>query len=223
MTSEGKRGDAGAPRVRWRIVLVQILLVSIGVAVIAGLGKLAYSLWLAPVDRPAAAGEALVGGPFQMVDQDGRPVDQHVLEGKWTAVFFGYTFCPDVCPATLTTLAAAKARMGARADKLQVVFVSIDPERDTPAQLKTYLESPAFPKPILGLTGTPAQVAAMAKAYRVYFAKQAGTKPGDRDYLMDHASAVYLMSPKGRFGRLVDPLLSPDDMAKALGEGMAGL
>jgi protein SCO1/2 len=219
MTSEGKPGP---PPIRWRVVLVQILLVAVGVAVVAGAGKLVYSLWPAPAP-PASSGQALIGGPFQLVDQDGKPVDQHVLDGKWSAVFFGYTYCPDVCPATLTTLAAAKARMGAKADRLQVVFVSIDPERDTPAQLKTYLESPAFPKPILGLTGTPEQVKTIARAYRVYYAKAGGTKPGDKAYLMDHASAIYLVNPKGQFGRLVDPQLPPDEMAKALGEGMAGL
>ena len=217
MTSEGK-----PPPIRWRVVLVQILLVSIGVAVVAGLGKLAYSFWPAPVQR-ASTGQALVGGPFQLVNQDGRPADQRVLEGRWSAIFFGYTYCPDVCPATLTTLAAAKARMGKKADTLQVVFVSIDPERDTPAQLKTYLDSPAFPKPIVGLTGTPEQAAAAAKAYRVYFAKAEGTKPGDKAYLMDHASQIYLTDPKGRFVKLIDPTLPPDEMAKAIGEGMRGL
>ncbi len=220
MTSEGKPVKAG-PTFRWRLVLTQILLISVGVAVIAGIGKLAYSLWPAPA-APSSSGQALIGGPFQLVDVDGKPADQRLLEGKWTTVFFGYSFCPDVCPATLTTLNAAKARLGAKADKLQVVFVSIDPQRDTPAQLKTYLSSPAFPQPIVGLTGTPEQIKAVARAYKVYYAKAEGTKAGDRDYLMDHASAIYLMNPKGQFGRLVDPRLSPDDMAKAIGEGMAG-
>ena len=80
----------------------------------------------------SSSGIAEIGGPFQLVDQDGRPVDQSVLNGRWSAVFFGYTFCPDICPATLTALNGAKQRMGDRARDLQVVFVSIDPERDTP-------------------------------------------------------------------------------------------
>lgn len=223
MTSEGRPPQAP---IRWRLVLAQILLISVGVAVIAGAGKLVYSLWLAPKPAGSAAsasGKALIGGPFQLVDTDGKPVDQRLLDGKWSAVFFGYSYCPDVCPATLTTLNAAKTRLGVKADKLQVIFVSIDPERDTPAQLKTYLDSPAFPKPIVGLTGTPEQVKAIARAYRVYYAKAEGTKPGDTAYLMDHASAIYLMNPKGQFGRLVDPQLAPDDMAKAIAQGMAGL
>lgn len=220
MTSEGRPPQAP---IRWRLVLVQILLISVGVAVIAGAGKLAYSLWLAPRPTVATSGKALIGGPFQLVDTDGKPADQRLLEGRWSAVFFGYSYCPDVCPATLTTLNAAKSKLGARADKLQVVFVSIDPERDTPAQLKLYLDSPAFPKPIVGLTGTPEQVKAIARAYRVYYAKAEGTKPGDAAYLMDHASAIYLMNPKGQFGRLVDPQLAPDAMAEAISQGMAGL
>ena len=218
MTSEGRPPQAP---IRWRLVLIQILLISLGVAVLAGAGKLVYGLWLTP-KAPTSTGQALIGGPFQLVDTEGKPADQRLLEGRWSAVFFGYSYCPDVCPATLTTLNAAKAKLGAKADKLQVVFVSIDPERDTPAQLKLYLDSPAFPKPIVGLTGTPEQIKAVARAYRVYYAKAEGTKPGDTAYLMDHASAIYLMNPKGQFGRLVDPQLPPDGMAKAIAEGMAG-
>jgi protein SCO1/2 len=223
MTKEA--GDEKPP-FRWKVVLVQIALVSVAVAVVALIGKVGTDiLYPKPGDRPTASrttGTALIGGPFAMVDQDGKPVDQTVLNGKWSAVFFGYTFCPDVCPGTLTTLAAAQQRMGAKGKALQTVFVSIDPERDTPAQLKTYLESPAFPRPVIGLTGTAEQVKATAAAYRAYYAKAEGTKPGDRDYLMDHGSAIYLMNPRGEFSKLIDPALSPDDMAKAISEGMAG-
>jgi protein SCO1/2 len=224
MTLKDGRGKAeSGARFRWRLVLTQIAIVSVAVALVAGIGKVAYELWLKPPGDAASRGQPLVGGPFAMVDQDGRPADEKILLGKWTAVFFGYSFCPDVCPATLTTLNAAKARMGKDADKLQVVFVSIDPERDTPAQLKTYLSSPAFPKPIIGLTGTPEQVKAMARAYKVYYAKAGDAKPGDRDYLMDHSSAIYVMDPKGQFAKLVDPQLAPDDMAKAVSGAMSGL
>src|SRR6201996_3406388 len=111
-----------------------------------------------------SSGEALVGGPFQLVDQNGKPADQNLLKGKWSAVFFGYTYCPDVCPTTLQALAQAEAKLGDKAKNLQVVFISVDPERDTPAQMKTYLSIPAFPRNTIGLTGTAAQVAAAAKA-----------------------------------------------------------
>lgn len=158
----------------------------------------------------------LVGGPFHMVDQTGKAVDDSLLKGRWSLVFFGYTFCPDVCPTTLTTLAQAQDRLGPKARKLQVVFVSVDPERDTPAQLKTYLSSPSFPKGTVGLTGTPAQVAEITKAYKVFYQKQ-GTGP---DYAMDHSAAIYLMDPKGRFDRVVAPGISPDEIARQIADAM---
>jgi protein SCO1/2 len=160
--------------------------------------------------------KVLVGGPFHLVDQNGKAVDESLLKGKWSLVFFGYTFCPDVCPTTLQTVAQAEDRLGPKAKKLQVVFVTVDPARDTSAQLKTYLSSPAFPKGTIGLTGTAAQVDAMAKAYKVYYAKQ-GTGP---DYAMDHSSAVYLMDPKGRFDRVVAYGLSPEEIARQVSDAM---
>jgi protein SCO1/2 len=158
------------------------------------------------------SGQAAVGGPFTMVDQDGRAVDQRILNGKWSAVFFGYTYCPDVCPATLQTLAAAARKLGPKARELQVVFVSVDPQRDTPAQLKSYLSNQAFPRQAVGLTGTPAQVAAIAKAYRVYFARS-GT---GQDYTVDHSAAIYLMNPQGRFDTVLTETMGPDQMAQQI-------
>jgi protein SCO1/2 len=166
----------------------------------------------AKTEKPA------VGGPFHLTDQNGRAVDQSLLKGKWSLVFFGYTFCPDVCPTTLTTLAQAEDQLGPKAKKLQVVFISVDPARDTPAQLKTYLSSPAFPKGTIGLTGTPQQVDAAAKAYKVYYARH-GT---GTDYSMDHSAAVYLMDPKGRFDRVVAYGLTPDEIARQVSDAMRG-
>ncbi len=163
----------------------------------------------APRPEIATLGAPLIGGPFHMVDQGGRAVDEGILRGKWSLLFFGYTYCPDVCPTTLTALGGATERLGAKADKVQVVFVSVDPGRDTPAQVKTYLESPVFPKNAIGLTGTPAQVAAMAKGYSVFFGK-VGEGP---DYLLDHTSAIFLMDPKGGFVRLIRPDAGPDTIA----------
>jgi len=163
-----------------------------------------------------SSGVALIGGPFQLVDQDGKAVDQRLLDHKWSAVFFGYTYCPDVCPTTLQTLAQAKAKLGDAAKDLQVVFISVDPERDTPAQMKSYLATPAFPHPMLGLTGSPAQVAAAAKAYRVYFKKR-----GEGDsYLMDHSAVIYLMNPDGKFDRVVTESLTPVEIASQIRDAM---
>lgn len=161
---------------------------------------------------------ALVGGPFQLVDQNGKPVDEKLLKGKWTAVFFGYTYCPEACPTTLTTLAQAIDQMGPKAADVQVVFVSIDPARDTPAQLKMYLSSQSFPKGAIGLTGSAAQVAAAAKAYKVYYAKS-GT---GANYAMDHSTALYLMDPRGRFDRVIAYGVTPEEMKRQITDAMRG-
>ena len=156
-----------------------------------------------------ATGQPLVGGDFQLVDQEGRPVDQTILNGKWSLVFFGFTYCPDVCPTTMQVLGAAQQQLGPKADKFQVVFISVDPERDTPEQIKTYLSNEVFPKGTIGLTGTPEQVAAAAKAYRVYYKKV----PQGDDYTMDHTGILYLMDPQGRFMTHFTPNTPPADMA----------
>jgi protein SCO1/2 len=207
---------AGAPRRRSRWPLPRLILLLGGLALAFGLATMLWRDVQGSRAPAQASGVAAVGGPFMLVDQDGRAVDETILKGRWSAVFFGYTYCPDVCPATLTALKVAKERAGPKAKDLQVVFVTIDPERDTPAQLKSYLTSPAFPQPIMGLTGTPAQIAAAAKAYKVYYRK-AGEGP---DYLMDHASQVYLMDPQGRFHSLVSTAEGLDSMAQSIGDAI---
>lgn len=139
-----------------------------------------------------------MGGPFQLVDQDGRKVTEADLRGKPTLMFFGFTFCPEVCPTTLTELTGWLKALGPDADRLNVVFVSVDPERDTPAQLKTYLSN--FDPRIRGLTGTPEQVAQAAKAYRVYYRK---VPVEGGEYTMDHSSMIYLFDKDGGF---VEPI-----------------
>jgi len=157
-----------------------------------------------------------VGGPFQLVDTSGKPVDQSVLQGKWSAVYFGYTYCPDVCPTTLTTLGGAIDRMGARAKDFQVVFITVDPHRDTPTQLKNYLSSAEFPRGVIGLTGSDAQVAKVAQAYKVYY-QQAGTGAA---YTVDHSSAIYLMDPKGQFDTVIPYGLTPDQAKDSIVKAM---
>ncbi len=166
--------------------------------------------------EPVASGVAFIGGPFNLVDQDGRPQDQRLLNGKWSALFFGYTYCPDICPTTLQALAQTKAQLGGAAKDLQIVFVSVDPERDTPAQIKAYLQTPAFAQPTIGLTGTPEQVAAAVKAYRVVVQKQ-GTGEG---YTVNHTAVIYLMDPKGQFDRPITETLSPAEMAAQIRDAM---
>lgn len=158
----------------------------------------------------------LPGGPFQLTDQDGRAVDQSILDGKWTLVFFGFTWCPDFCPTTLAAIDATKRRMGPDGDRLQVIFVSIDPGRDTPRAMKDYLSSDGFPEGVIGLTGTPDQVRTAANAYRAYYSK-VGDGP---DYTMNHSLAVYLMGPDGRFRIAIAHDLAPDAAAGVLGRAM---
>ena len=159
-----------------------------------------------------STGVAQVGGPFQLVNQDGRAVDQTLLNGKWTLVFFGFTYCPEYCPTTLASLAATQARLGDRAKDLQIVFISIDPERDTPQALKDYLSSDGFPRGVIGLTGTPEQVAAAAKAYRAFY-KKVGEGEG---YTMDHSLTIYLMGPDGRFRSALGHELGPEKSAQLI-------
>lgn len=159
-----------------------------------------------------------VGGPFVLTDQNGARATEAVLRGGWTLVFFGYTFCPDVCPVTLSNLGAALERMGAEARKVRVVFITVDPDRDTPAQLRTYLSSPSFPPGTIGLTGTSAQVSNVAQAYHVYYRK-AGTGPA---YSVDHTSVVYLMNPQGQFDRPVDVSSGPESVARQIESAMRG-
>jgi protein SCO1/2 len=167
---------------------------------------------------PQQTASAGPGGPFQLTDQDGRAVDQHVLDGKWSIVFFGYTYCPDFCPTTLTTLGSALSEVGDKAGPLQVVFITVDPARDTPAQLKTYLSSKVFPPHTIGLTGTPAQIAQAAKEYVVYYQKD-GSGP---NYTMDHSTALYLMDPKGRYRAVIADGLTPDQEAHAITQAIRG-
>jgi protein SCO1 len=143
--------------------------------------------------RQPAAGGASIGGPFTLVDQDGRTVTEQILKGEPTLVFFGYTHCPDVCPTTLNDLSEMLAALG-RDKKAQALFITIDPERDTPAVLKDYVSN--FDPRIRALTGTPEAIAAVEKIYRVY-AKKVPTSGGD--YSMDHTALVYLMNKDGQF------------------------
>ncbi len=162
--------------------------------------------------------EAAVGGPFDLVDQNGARVDQRILLGHWSLVFFGYTYCPDVCPTTLATLGAAMDALGPSARGLKVIFITVDPQRDTPAQLKTYLSSPSFPKGIIGLTGSPGEIAKAARAYHVYY-RRAGAGPG---YSVDHTSIVYLMDSQGQFSRPLAFGGAPAEVALQIRDGMRG-
>lgn len=170
-----------------------------------------------PLSRQmGSTGQPDVGGPFQLVNQDGQAVDQSLLDGKWSLVFFGFTYCPDYCPTTLQMLAATKRALGDRADQVQIVFISVDPERDTPQALKDYLSSDDFPEGVIGLTGTPEQIRATADAYRAVY-----QKVGDGDaYTMNHSLTIYLMGPDGRFRGPLGQDLGPESAARIIEQAM---
>jgi protein SCO1/2 len=141
---------------------------------------------------PAAIGA--VGGPFRLEDQNGAAITDQTMKGRPYLLFFGYTHCPDVCPTTLFEISEVLKALGKDADRTGALFITVDPERDTPAMLKDYLSN--FDPHLRGLTGDPAAVAAALKAYRVYAKK---VPLGDGDYTMDHTAVVYLMDKDGRF------------------------
>lgn len=188
--------------------LILLLVAVIGVAVLGAFIGLR-------LHEPEAPPPSAIGGSFQMVDQNGRAVDEDVLQGKWSAVFFGFTYCPDICPGTLQSLSAAREQLGGKAKNLQIVFVSVDPERDDAAQMKAYLEGQGLTN-VVGLTGTPEQVAAMTKAYKAYYQKR-GEGEG---YMVDHTTVTYLMDPKGRFVKPLTHAMSPDQMAEQIRQAM---
>lgn len=162
--------------------------------------------------QAAAPGAATIGGPFTLTAQDGRTVTDRSFRGEWTLVFFGFTHCPDICPTAVTDIAAALDQLGLLAKKVQPLFITVDPERDTPSVLADYFN--ALDKRFLGLTGTPEQIAAVAKAYRAYYKK---TPQGD-DYTVDHTAIIYVMGPDGRFVAHFTPQTGPDRMAAKLRE-----
>jgi len=183
----------------------------IRIAAIASIAALVTTVGISLLLMPSAKQQvepAPIGGPFALVDQDGNKVTDKDFAGKPSVIFFGYTSCPDVCPTTLLNLSNWLKAIGPDAEKLNVLFISVDPERDTPAHLKEYLSS--FDPRIRGLTGTDDQVAAVAKAYRVYYKRIPGEDGG---YTMDHSSAIYLMDRAGQF---VAPLASQTDERIAL-------
>jgi protein SCO1/2 len=199
--------------------IVTFAAVCLGLAVLIG----GLTLWryqartetvTAGAGQPVVSfGRADIGGAFQLVNQTGRTVDQSILQGRWTAVFFGFTHCPDFCPSTLQALDAARDQMGERGDDLQIVFITVDPERDTPAAMADYLQTASFPEGVVGLTGTPDQVRQATEAYRVVYTRRDLEGGG---YTMDHSTNIYLMTPAGEFSIPLSASLGPERLANLI-------
>lgn len=154
-----------------------------------------------------------LGGQFTLTDQNGIRRSDSDFRGKYMLVFFGYTFCPDICPTTLAVMAAALDMMGPTADRIVPILISVDPERDTPDALKTYLS--AFGPRFVGLTGSEEEIAAAARAYRVYVQAHKNQR---ENYTVDHSGVIYLMDPLGRFVANYSLSASPDKLAADLAE-----
>jgi protein SCO1/2 len=159
-----------------------------------------------------------IGGPFALTAPDGTTVTDETYRGKWLLVFFGYTSCPDICPTTLYEIAAAIEKLGPDAAKLQPIFITVDPERDTPDVVGKY--TGAFHPRIVGLSGSPQQIAAVAREYRAYSARHK-TGVGAEAYVVDHSTYIYIMGPQGKFVRGLDADTPADRIADTLRKIMA--
>jgi len=167
-------------------------------------------LWQA-AERQDSPNPAAIGGAFSLVDQSGQLRHAADFRGRFMLVYFGYSYCPDICPTTLTMMADALEKLGRPGDRIVPIFITIDPARDSPKVLKDYLKS--FSPRFVGLTGSAAAIAAAAKAYRVYYKKEPLKGGG---YAMDHSSWIYLMGPDGRFLADYDETLGADGLSAAL-------
>lgn len=168
---------------------------------------------LLPISSMTTTGQALVGGPFELTDHTGKRVSDRDYRGQFMLVFFGFTFCPDVCPSGLQVMSAALDKLGPKADRITPILITVDPERDTPEQLAKYVRS--FHPRLVGLTGTPEEIAAAAKAYRVYYRKVEDPK-STAGYTMDHSAIIYVMGPDGAFRTHFTHATSADVMADRL-------
>jgi protein SCO1/2 len=193
---------------RNRQALIPYLLL---VAAVAG-GVLWYESEQVPgLGRMVTTGQADVGGPFQLTDQHGKRIGDKDFRGRYMLIYFGYSFCPDVCPTTLAVIAQALDKLGGRSHQVVPIFITIDPERDTPKVLDDYMK--AFGPSFVGLTGGAAEIKDVEKRYRVYAVKK--PLPGG-SYGMDHSSVIYLMGPDGKMVSFYDEAVSPDELAKDL-------
>ena len=191
-----------------RLALIALAAFAAGVAAVA--------LWFTPDPKTEteATAESLIGGPFAHTDAEGKRRTDAEFRGKHMLVFFGFTNCPDFCPTALSTMSQALEKLGPKAEKLAAIYITVDPERDTPEELKKYAQN--FDKRIVMLTGTQAEIAAVARAYRVYYAKRELGKPGE--YTMDHSAYIYLLGPDGKYLTHFRNAVSPEDLAEALGK-----
>jgi cytochrome oxidase Cu insertion factor (SCO1/SenC/PrrC family) len=200
--------------------LVRSRAFAIAAAAVLALMVIGAATWfvLTPATRSMAGGEALVGGPFTLTDQHGAVVTEQDFAGRYMLIYFGYTYCPDFCPMSLSNMTQALDLLPPeQADQVAPILITVDPERDTVEQLAEY--APLFHPRLVALTGTAEQTRQAAKAYRVYFSK-AGNGDG-RDYLMDHSTFIYLMGPDGKYLRHFSHSATPEEIAAGIAVALA--
>jgi len=183
-------------------------LTAVLIAILVICGVLLYQLYQRTLTG-SPTGEVLIGGPFELVDQNGTKVTDQTFKGRLMLIYFGFTYCPDACPTALGAMSAAIDKLDTSADRVVPMLITVDPERDTPQVLKDYVSN--FHPRMMGLTGTKEQIAQDAKAYRVFYQKAAGPTPDD--YLMDHTLLIYLMDGDGKYLTHFGPDATPDQMA----------
>ena len=203
---------AGRIRKRW-IALVAAFVIAFLALIAVG------ALMRSPAEDPTSYGQAAIGGPFRLTDQNGGRVSNQDFAGKYMLIYFGYTYCPDICPMTLANMTAALDELPPDlAEQVVPIFITVDPKRDTVEQLAAY--APAFHPRLVALTGTDAEVKAATRAYRVYF-RQAGGEEGGGDYLVDHSSFIYLMGPQGAYRAHFSHDASPERIASGVQRELA--
>jgi cytochrome oxidase Cu insertion factor (SCO1/SenC/PrrC family) len=201
----------GKSMLRNRQALIPYLLL---VAALAG-GLLWYQSAQEPqLGRVVSTGKMDVGGPFRLTDHTGKPRGDADFRGRYMLIYFGFTFCPDVCPTTLAVMAEALDKLGPDAKNVVPVFITIDPERDTPKVLADYMK--AFGPSFVGLTGSVAQIKDVEKKFRVYAVKRPLEGSKGKDYGVDHSNVLYLVGPDGKTVSFYSEAISPDDLAKDL-------
>ncbi len=195
------------------------LVIILAIALVLGIGLTYRLMMMGSETASSSSGAAAIGGPFELVDQNGQTRTEQDFRGKYMLIYFGYTYCPDVCPTELQVMGNALDALDPEfANEVTPVFISVDPERDTVDAIAAYV--PHFHERMVGLTGTLEQTTAAAKTFRVYYAKAyADGEAKDSDaYLMDHSSFVYLMGRDGSFIRHFNYGTAPEDMAKGIAE-----
>jgi protein SCO1 len=139
-----------------------------------------------------------IGGPFSLMSADGKPTTDRSFPGKWLLIYFGYTFCPDACPTTLSAIGAAMGQLGPAADKIQPIFITVDPKRDSGEILAQYVKN--FDRRLVGLRGKPKEIAAVAKEFHVSYAVE---PLGNNQYAIDHSAYIYVVDPEGQVVELL--------------------